>query len=481
MGQTHTAPTRSQTLMGKEGQRRISKKAIAFLVGLVLFCTQYVRLFHQVVHGDSKSLLPQDLVIPPHEVSHAFVSTQDGDPVQFINRNSRKPDTTNSKLENVRAEATKSAPSQGTFLQPEMNSSVFAELEPIDVGSEPSIQAAHPAEDSNTDLATKSNQSLFMRFSAFPTHHELQSNCPPRLEFLHIPKSGGTAIEQVATQQANIAWGSCHFHLNYKKPWTNLCPPFLNINPVLWPKHEKLNDLWHYPLDWLERNRTLTYHPMPSNPYNNMALPATAAHSQVAVDPTSTQCPPDQQPVHFFAVVRDPYKRAISEFYFQAGFATKKTKKKPDNRGDKKMQDPTFLNGWINRKIQEYENLKEILSTDNITSRKGWNGKMLHWVPQSEYIFDTNGVRRVHHILKYENLQDEFHQLMEAYGLSLVLPPAPHSTNTTTFINSTRGTSKSGRIMASDRMTVLNLTDTLRVRLQRHFAGDFKLGDYPSY
>jgi hypothetical protein len=45
----------------------------------------------------------------------------------------------------------------------------------------------------------------------------------PRLEFLHIPKTGGTTIEETATMQANIAWGSCHFHLNYRKPW-KICP-----------------------------------------------------------------------------------------------------------------------------------------------------------------------------------------------------------------------------------------------------------------
>lgn len=324
------------------------------------------------------------------------------------------------------------------------------------------------------------------RLLPIPTFEELASSCPPRLEFLHIPKSGGTTIEKAGFQQGNIAWGCCHFHLNLKEPWKDLCPTYLAVNYSLWPKHKKLNDLWHYPLHWLSRNRTLFHHRLPANPYHN--LPAIGAdypiarqqretmlrkmsknkktfrerlqrqnitddhHFSSAARPPSVTCPPSEQELHFFAVVRDPYARAISEFYFQAGIAHKRT--------PEKLNEPGFLNRWIMTKLKEYDQFKADTSLS-------WNGKMLHWVPQAEYVFDDQGRRRVRHLLRFEHLAEDFGNLTKRYGLNVTLSDAPKT--------------KSGGVQASDRMGPANLTRGVRQALETHFADDFALGSYPRF
>ena len=52
----------------------------------------------------------------------------------------------------------------------------------------------------------------------------------------------------------------------------------------------------------------------------------------------------------------------------------------------------------------------------NILSRLG------HYIPQYDYVYE--GSRKViHHVLKFERLQEDFQELMAMYKLNLTLPP----------------------------------------------------------
>ena len=44
-----------------------------------------------------------------------------------------------------------------------------------------------------------------------------------------------------------------------------------------------------------------------------------------------------------------------------------------------------------------------------------------HWAPQSNFIYDYDGKQIVKHILKFENLEEEFNNLMSQYNIPLVL------------------------------------------------------------
>ena len=134
----------------------------------------------------------------------------------------------------------------------------------------------------------------------------------PKLEFLHITKTGGSAIEKAAASQAGIAWGACHYnHGLFKQsgcPW----PPNLENkirlkqnHPFSTPQLSK----WHVPLQYLQ-------------PY------------------------PFQSDTKIFTVVRNPYDRAVSLYYCPwAGY------KGPD------ADDVNHFNAWIQGRIKKQEGI----------------------------------------------------------------------------------------------------------------------------
>jgi hypothetical protein len=44
---------------------------------------------------------------------------------------------------------------------------------------------------------------------------------------------------------------------------------------------------------------------------------------------------------------------------------------------------------------------------------------------QHYYVYDETGAQVIDHVIRYENIQNEFHALMDAYTLDIVLPPKP--------------------------------------------------------
>ena len=93
-----------------------------------------------------------------------------------------------------------------------------------------------------------------------------------KLEFIHITKTGGTAVETIAARDANITWGICHFQFQL-----NLGPACLRPNWVHQVDLFKASPPWHAPPQWMN-----------PNPYLGSDT---------------------------FTIVRNPYDRIISEFY----------------------------------------------------------------------------------------------------------------------------------------------------------------------
>lgn len=165
------------------------------------------------------------------------------------------------------------------------------------------------------------------------------------LEFVHITKTGGTSIE-LAAAKSGIAWGMCKFLA---------CPPLEKA--VLHDKKEwacKLETApWHCPPRHLER--------------------------------------PMYKGSKTFAIVRNPYDRIISEYYFKHSFA-KNT-----------VDTPARLNSWISKQLES-------------VSRKGvcWDG---HCIPMHQYTHDSEGNQIVDHVLRLEHLGKELPALLSGYGL----------------------------------------------------------------
>ena len=95
-----------------------------------------------------------------------------------------------------------------------------------------------------------------------------------------------------------------------------------------------------------------------------------------------------------FCVIRDPVERLISEYKYRF-------RDGHDSAGV--YFTPYSLNKWIELVIKEDFHL---------------SGKMnCHHLPQSQYVFDENGVRTCDNILRFDYLNDDFTNLMKEHDL----------------------------------------------------------------
>jgi len=169
------------------------------------------------------------------------------------------------------------------------------------------------------------------------------------LEFVHIPKTAGTSIEHAAAK-AGIAWGVCKFYL---------CPPLNESNITQEDTQE-----------WACEMKTHPWH----------CPPRHLKHSKRMYERSN-----------MFTVVRDPYERIISEYYYLNSFV-------PTTHSRAK------LNRWIIRQL-------------NMVNRTGVCGQG-HCIPMHKYTHDLEGKQIINHIVRFERLDKELPVLLEQYGLS---------------------------------------------------------------
>jgi hypothetical protein len=204
------------------------------------------------------------------------------------------------------------------------------------------------------------------------------TNVQRKLVFVHIPKSAGSAIEEVGGLQARLAWGSCLFLHRPRRPGGVCRYPEGQFE---WPSNI---GYWHLP--------TQLFPLLGTDPYRGADL---------------------------FAVVREPRDRLVSEFYY---VCRKKVKRR--SNGDEcnvtKSNDPGYMNGWLKEKLHRLPAMG--MSANDYLDHNG------HFTPQSHFVFSSFDVRMVDYVLRMDTLQTDFPRLMDAYGLDVKLPSVKTNT-----------------------------------------------------
>ena len=244
-----------------------------------------------------------------------------------------------------------------------------------------------------------------------------------RLEFIHIPKAAGTAVEQAGAKEGYV-WGVCKFNLDNQITY---CPP-LHVNKTCeasfpGPKRMQDGSFWHLPMDVIK--------PSWKSLYNSMTEENFKAGEH------------KKKPV-FFVVVRNPYERMISEYYYSC-------KVRNDRR-------PYCLHHNRNRP----EIVNRILDLQLSGPNGRFRGHHTHYIPQHDYVFDKTGKRIVKHVLHFENLTSEFNALMKEYSLNISLPKQQR-----------KYTKWDG-----DNLSALDLNSTTVRRIEELYGKDFELGNY---
>lgn len=254
-----------------------------------------------------------------------------------------------------------------------------------------------------------------------------------RLEFVHITKTGGSAVEKVGAQKG-IIWGACHYMNITEVGCANADLEYIAPNYQSYVKTSP----WHTPPKILK-----TQYSSKQNPYTEADL---------------------------FAVVRNPYDRVLSEYYCPwTGFQPKFRK---NTKHEKDPNDPKIMNYWVKNMVTKLEKSLNDYMKIKPENRPKEQGKGVnedpydlaqkHYVNQAEYVFDDKE-QVVKNLIYYEDLSTEFEKLMKEYGLNLKLPPKNVSG---TYTNTEK------------KLTYLDLDEESIAVINRYAKKDFEMLGY---
>jgi len=156
-------------------------------------------------------------------------------------------------------------------------------------------------------------------------------------------------------------------------------------------------------------------------------------------------------------VIRDPYDRMVSEFYYIC--TLKVFDWRPDQCDRSKLFDATYMNEWLRHKLHDRER-------DSGAAYLLDNG---HFTPQYEFIFGPHDVRMLDFVLQMDGddqLSDNFDRLMNAFGLNRV-----HLQKMNAIGAAERGDSKT-------HLDVHNLSAAALQAIHELYPHDFTIGGY---
>jgi hypothetical protein len=189
-------------------------------------------------------------------------------------------------------------------------------------------------------------------------------------------------------------------------------------------------------------------------------LPSLHRHSISSTFPSHGAWP--YRGFDLFAVLRNPYTRVLSVYYYQMKLVHK-------SRHFTLVNDPATLNAFVQENVQKRLaclaswNLTECMIRDQ-------------FIPQYMYVLDkeeknhTRPVspprRVVEHWLRFEHLHQDFDALMDRYG--------PHNLTSSPLMSQRTTNQRDSKATLDPR----NLTQATVLLLQELYAKDFVLGGY---
>eukprot|EP01084_Bolivina_argentea_P038303 70823_1 len=216
-----------------------------------------------------------------------------------------------------------------------------------------------------------------------------------KLLFIHIPKTAGTSIVQLAWNKYHICYGVFLKYLipNYRHsriPY-RMCKKYHFCGEGI-----RYQSIWHFPMRYIFEYM------------NDNTTTDDIKHSLSLYFDTNKY--------DYFCIVRHPFAKIMSEYKYSIATGRGQFLQIRKYGWIDRFRYPTLwvkycsvdaLNLWVKYFLMEANN--------NACIRD------CHWLPQYEYVFDENGYKMCNNVIRFENIHTELNDVLNKYQMNGML------------------------------------------------------------